>query len=368
MKQKNQTFQYLKAIAILMVIDDHMSTRIGILSSLFPYNSFYMPLFVFISGYFFRDKGIWNNIKGKAEKLLLPYIIWFYVGQLLSFLLERAGIVYWYSPITNISDTVQYLLTVGPTSSIIGAAWFGIMLFWVAIIYTFLHKVLMLEKPVMSYLFLAVSVIAGFASLQLCMAGYQTTYLRLALLRAIWYLQFFHMGWMFKEHWEKKLEKMPVSVAIGICIVVNVVLICILGDKINFYSTTYMAKFNSWWIPLITSATGILFWYEVMHFIAARVGEVKSISFIADNTFTIMCAHLIFVNIPNLYIYRQILNGSNKYNDFPANDFLGGAWVRYSPNTRLIGFFCGIVGSLLVAYLIKAISGALSGSGKKATK
>ena len=152
MKQKNQTFQYLKAIAILMVIDDHMSTRIGILSSLFPYNSFYMPLFVFISGYFFRDKGIWNNIKGKAEKLLLPYIIWFYVGQFLSFLLERAGIVYWYSPITNISDTVQYLLTVGPTSSIIGAAWFGIMLFWVAIMYIFLHKVLMLENPVMSCL------------------------------------------------------------------------------------------------------------------------------------------------------------------------------------------------------------------------
>lgn len=35
-----------------------------------------------------------------------------------------------------------------------------------------------------------------------------------------------------------------------------------------------MVKFNSWWIPLITSATGILFWYEVMHFAAARIGEV----------------------------------------------------------------------------------------------
>ena len=66
--------------------------------------------------------------------------------------------------------------------------------------------------------------------------------------------------------------------------------------------------------------------------------------------------------------YRQILNGSQKYNDFPVNDFLGGAWVRYSPNTRLIGFFCGIIGSLLVAYLIKEIIGGLSVLGKKSPK
>lgn len=48
---RNQTFQWVEALAILMVLDDHMSTRIGILSSIFPYNSFYMPMFVFISGY-----------------------------------------------------------------------------------------------------------------------------------------------------------------------------------------------------------------------------------------------------------------------------------------------------------------------------
>lgn len=56
-KPRNQTFNYLYAMAILMVIDDHCSTRIGLLSSIFPYNSFYMPLFVFASGYFFNMRG-----------------------------------------------------------------------------------------------------------------------------------------------------------------------------------------------------------------------------------------------------------------------------------------------------------------------
>lgn len=53
-KSRNQTFQWLEALAIIMVIDDHVSTRVGILSSVFPYNSFYMPMLVFISGYFFK--------------------------------------------------------------------------------------------------------------------------------------------------------------------------------------------------------------------------------------------------------------------------------------------------------------------------
>ena len=365
MKTKNQTFQYLKAIAILMVIDDHSATRIGILPNLFPYNSFYMPLFVFISGYFFRDRGMVNNIKNKTERLLLPYMIWLYLSHVLSYVLDKYNIVHWYVPLRNVPYSLVNMFTVGPISSIIGAAWFCIMLFWVSILYIFLHKLLMLEKPVMSYIFLGVSIIAGFVSLQLCMKGYQTSMIRLALLRAIWFLQFYHMGWMFGKYWEKHLEKIPVIAVISLCIMINVVLICIYGGDINFTSTTYMASFHSWWLPLITSFTGILFWYEVMHFAAKRIGEVKVISYIADNTFTIMCAHLALVTIPNFYVYAQILRGSTKYPDFPVRAFLDSAWTRYNANTNLIGFFCGLVGSHGLALLINKVMTWLTVGQKK---
>ena len=52
-----------------MVIDDHMSSHIGILSSVFPYNSFYMPLFVMISGYFYKKQPIIENLKKKIRKI-----------------------------------------------------------------------------------------------------------------------------------------------------------------------------------------------------------------------------------------------------------------------------------------------------------
>lgn len=57
-RHRNVTFSCLEAIAIIMVIDDHTGRHIDILSNVFPYNSFYMPLFVFISGYFYKKTNL----------------------------------------------------------------------------------------------------------------------------------------------------------------------------------------------------------------------------------------------------------------------------------------------------------------------
>ena len=170
---------------------------------------------------------------------------------------------------------------------------------------------------------------------------------------------------MFKEYWEKHLEKISAVAVVSLCIIVNLALVCKYGENIKFNSTTYMGQFHSWWLPLLSSFTGILFWYEVMHFAAKRIGEVKIISFIADNTFTIMCAHLSLVTIPNFFVYSQILKGSTKYADFPIEGFLSSAWTRYNSNTNLIGFFCGLIGSMVLAYLISVIMDGLAKAGRK---
>lgn len=128
-----------------------------------------------------------------------------------------------------------------------------------------------------------------------------------------------------------------------------------MGDRIDFYSTGGMGHFNSWWMPLITSITGTLFWYKVMQLVASKIGQEPIIDFIAENTFTIMECHLVFLNIPNFYAYYQFLHGNPAYADFPMKIFIHGAWLRYSPNTRLLGWFCGLLGSLIVAYLLRRL-------------
>ena len=90
-----------------------------------------------------------------------------------------------------------------------------------------------------------------------------------------------------------------------------------------------------------------------MSFLSGKIGERKELSFIGRNTFVIMEVHLLFVNIPNFYVYHAIVHGSSRYNDFPIDQFVNNTWVRYSPNTRLAGFFCGVIGSLMIAYLLE---------------
>lgn len=94
---------------------------------------------------------------------------------------------------------------------------------------------------------------------------------------------------------------------------------------------------------------------------SSRIGQVKVVDFVAENTFTIMMSYLVFVNIPNFIVYFQILRGSTEFSDFPAQDFVAGAWVRYSPSTRLAGFFCGLPGSLLVAWVINRVKERIAG-------
>ena len=49
--KENKAFMILSALGILFVVDEHLGRPIAFLSQIFPYDSFFMPMFVFISGY-----------------------------------------------------------------------------------------------------------------------------------------------------------------------------------------------------------------------------------------------------------------------------------------------------------------------------
>lgn len=350
--KRNQTFQYLEALIILMVIDDHVSTRIGILSSIFPYNSFYMPFLVFISGYFYNKKSIGDYLIHKGKRLLIPYFLWNILGNSIAYILMSKGIVSWYGRINL--QSLMYCFVNGPLSSINGPSWFVIMLFQVSVLYNMIRNVFKKEKLSMDISLLIGCALIGCASLIFCMQGYNRG-IKLPILRGAFYLQFYHLGYFFRRYLEEYLQRLnKMKVCFG-CICFNLILIFIYGDKINFYSTSAMGSFNSWYLPLVTSIIGMTFWYEVMSYLSEKIGQSRYIDFIAENTFTIMETHLLFANIPNFYVLFRIKNGSSNFPDFDIQKFVESAWFRYNGNARLAGFFCGVCGSLLTVYLMKLV-------------
>lgn len=274
-KPRNQTFNYLYAMAILMVIDDHCSTRIGLLSSIFPYNSFYMPLFVFASGYFFNMRGgILSFLGHKIRKLLVPYLLWNVAAMAVAFLLDRWTGVDWVQRPSLY--TVAYMLGNQSPTSLNGAAWFVNMLFWVSVGYGLLRWIV---KPGRrnDALLTALLTAAGFAAVQLCIMGYPAQNgAWLFLLRNLFYAQFYHDGYMFRRYGERLLRRCSRTVVCSLCMLVNAALLLAFGSKINFYSTAGMRSFSVWYLPLLTSATGILFYYEIMSYLPSGSGRIES--------------------------------------------------------------------------------------------
>ena len=65
MKQKsNEKMMILSCIGIIIVVLGHTGNAFELASSIFPYYSSHMALFIFISGYFYDDK-YEKNVFGK---------------------------------------------------------------------------------------------------------------------------------------------------------------------------------------------------------------------------------------------------------------------------------------------------------------
>ena len=74
--KSNKKFMLLSAIGIVMVADQHTFTAFNIFGKFLPYNSFFMPMFVFISGYFNKvnsDTRLSSYVGKKIRSLLVPY-------------------------------------------------------------------------------------------------------------------------------------------------------------------------------------------------------------------------------------------------------------------------------------------------------
>lgn len=184
--------------------------------------------------------------------------------------------------------------------------------------------------------------------------GYYHNLFLLPALKTGFLIQFYQLGNFYHESIEKHLKKIPSVVILVSTLLINALLTYLSQGQLYFNSLSTMSGFltDFYFLPLITSVTGILFWLTVSDILSLSLGESKLVNYVSNNTYTVMMHHMLFFNVYNLILYTY-----NKYfgiiSGFDANAFRSTGSYRYEPSPVMRIFYVvfGFFGPLITKYL-----------------
>lgn len=360
----------LSALGILFVVDAHSGGGIGFFTSIFPYDSFFMPMFMFISGYFWKEQTIdsWGSVAAdlwrKFRKLMVPYLIWAVFYGFLVLAVNSCG-MRWPDP--SLREFIYSLATDGTTFGLNGAAWFVPTLFAVTAVYTVTRR--LLGRRWKDVTALTAFVVIGSVTVYLVQRPDGVYVKALHLYKLCFFIQFFHLGYYFHKRLEKWFDSVP---ALGMCLSmagINLILLAVYGD-ISFGRYASMSGFtaNNPLLPLITSVTGIFFWLKVAKLIQPVLGSSSLVNYISGNTFFIMMHHLLFINVFSAILCGGMHLGIPVLSRFDTAAFRTDPWYLYVPNDWLKAayFLFSISATVLACRGFDRVVAQLTGRRKKA--
>lgn len=294
-RKENKAFMILSALGILFVVDVHLGSPLGVLTRIFPYDSFFMPMFTFISGYFFRERNcnswrsVWDYGLRKVRKLLLPYLGWMVFYSCFNELLYRAGI--WQIHGASLRELIYGVVTSGVVFAFNSPAWFAPTLFCVSCSYCLLRK--LFRKGWQDEIAMVLLATLGGIAVWLSGTAFNSP-LHYTLLKTAFFLEFYHLGVWFHNRLETGFDRLPTGTVCLGAMLCNLVLIGRYGSAVEFPVCSTMSGFQSGnpLLPLLTSVTGIAFWVKIAKCLAPVVGQNPMVNFISDHTFWIMTHHI----------------------------------------------------------------------------
>lgn len=135
-KSINQKFNILMAIGMIAVVGQHT----GFIFFEWLGNAFHIPLFFFISGYFFHDKPFWEFFKKKIMHLIIPFLLWNAFYGIVINLLTAYGLTALFHQEVTCKSLFWDPFTMGWQFWFNAASWFVGVLFPVQILYWSLLK------------------------------------------------------------------------------------------------------------------------------------------------------------------------------------------------------------------------------------
>lgn len=352
----NEQFMILSAIGIIIVVICHLSGEIFRFVKIFPF----ITLFVFISGYFYKEQNeekILHYIFYKFKKLMIPFFIINLVYGIIVNVLKHFDIINYGANITLYTMFVQPFIN---NSQYIFnfPAYFVPTIFLTNTCYAIIHKITRKIKILKEELLLDIFIILHILSIYF--QSNATDYnFNVIWLRIMFFLPFFQFGYLYKKKWQKYDDKIPTIPYLFMLIGINFAFFKLLGN-LN-YDMHEFADFQSKYlfIPLITSIVGILFYTRIARVLGKWLGKNRIVNYISNNTFAIMTHHL-FVSFLISFILYEINLNVEPLPYFDIERFRTGWIYIYETPTHNILFqlayaILGIAGALVIQYIYDII-------------
>lgn len=324
----NITFGILTGTAIVMVVAGHLGYGVLTVGDLFPYYSFHVPLFMFISGYFYKEVGkgqTFGYVKKKVCRLLVPYLLWNLVYGLLAWLLRGYG----FSMGEEISVRTLFLAPFMHGYQFIYnyAAWFVPVLLVIEMMNLLVRLICGWSFEKLSrrrdeggnleWFYLAGSLAIGMIVVCLAIGGHVWGDYKAAG-RILFLYPCYQMGQFYK----KKLEKHDtMGNLVYFAIVMGVQTLLQIGCNGLAFSSVWCTGFaNGPLVPYVTIVTGIAFWLRIAKVAAPVIGRSRVIRFLGQNTYTVMMHHVLVFMLIKM-ILAGVAAGTGLCGDFDFAQF-----------------------------------------------
>lgn len=358
-KSINMQFVVLSALGMFFVVDGHLNNSYLDIGGLFPYYSFHMPLFAFISGYFFlpgSEHETGNYIKKKAVRLLVPYMVYNLLYGIAAQFLHGAG--FSFGGGLNLRNLFLEPFITGHQYEYNLAAWFVPALFLVELTNILSRRILKLAvKPgqalneyVLTILYMAV----GTCAVSLAMGGrYQGGWL--TLVRLMFLLPCYQWGTLYRQKLEER-DRMESAFYFAILIAIQFGLV--ISGKPLIYSVAFCNGFTGLLLPYITAATGIAFWLRVSRIVSPALEHSRAVRYFGGHTFAVMMHHMMA-----LIVLKTIFAAFAKYTPlfvgFNFELYKADLWYMYFPKDlpqfRVFYLLWAIVLPLVFQYVLDRV-------------
>lgn len=347
--ERNQVFTLLSGIAILLVILGHLDFNVLTIGGLFPYYSFHVMIFMFVSGYFYKEeyeRQIGKYILRKAKHLMLPYFCWNLFYGILVNLLHFAGFSYG-EPLNFRSFFIEPFLG-GHQYMLHFPSWFVPALFLVQVCNVLGRRLLSILRLKKEWLITICTLLVGMAVVYLAKTGHVWGYYKLPG-RILFMLPVFEFGCFYKKYLEK-WDKAPIFVNLAVVLLIQVIIKFTCGGLA--FSAVWCTSFaGAPFVPYLTTVTGTYFWLQIaklLNMLRVKNPVTALVYKMGDDSFSLMMHHVFGFFLLNTVFYM----GRTIFVGFDTEFYKNTVDYLYLPGSSFVMKCLYLVCGVCVAFVL----------------